>query len=739
MADPISPETPFEEDRKNGVTLKSLQQLIDLASTYISGDLTVLEKAYAFSKQAHEGQLRRSGEPYIFHPLSVAGILAELHLDMSSLITGLLHDTVEDTGVTLESIEQSFGKDVAHLVDGVTKISKINFQNTHEKQGENIRKMIVAMGKDIRVVLVKLADRLHNMRTLNHMPYEKQARIAQETLDIYAPLANRLGISSWKIELEDLSLRYLRPDIYYELVQRVAKKKREREKYIEKVVQILRSEMDRAKVQCEIQGRPKHFYSIYRKMQLRNLDYEQIHDVLAFRILVSTIAQCYEALGVVHSAYKPIPGRFKDYVALAKSNNYQSLHTTVIGPDGERIEIQIRTHEMHLVAERGIAAHWKYKEGSTTESSTERKFNWLRELVAWHQQVRDSNEFLESVKTDLFESEIYVFTPKGEVKELPDGATALDFAYAVHTDVGNCTTGVKINGRIFPLKHKLKNGDTIEIVTNPNQRPSKDWLKFCVTTRAQTKIRAFVRNEERKRSRELGRDLVEKEFRRFGLNYEKQLKGPEFEKYLKSAGAGNLEELMILVGYGKVLPHRLLEAFAPEGSLAPPEQKPDSFLGRVIKTATERTRKARSAIQVDGMSDVLVRYARCCNPIPGDPIIGAISRGRGVTIHQASCQKLFEVDDERRVNVAWTKDVEALTKTKIRVVVQDNPGMLRQMSECFTTHGVNIDNAQLRTNKDKKGICLFDVTVKSRKQLSFVIQDLQKIKGVLSVERVNHA
>jgi guanosine-3',5'-bis(diphosphate) 3'-pyrophosphohydrolase len=730
----------FDDERpQKSDTLKTLQQLQDTVATYLAGDVSVVEKAYNFSKKAHEGQLRRSGEPYIFHPLSVAGILAELRLDLASIVTGLLHDTVEDTGVTLETIEAEFGKDVAMLVDGVTKISKINFRNTHEKQGENIRKMIVAMGKDIRVILVKLADRLHNMRTLNHMPYDKQAGIAQETLDIYAPLANRLGISAWKIELEDLSLRYLRPDIYYDLVQKVSKKKREREKYIEQVVQILRGEMDKVGIPCEIQGRPKHFYSIYRKMQTRNMDYDQVHDVLAFRILVDSVARCYEALGVVHSAYKPIPGRFKDYVALAKSNNYQSLHTTVIGPDGERIEIQIRTEEMHLVAERGIAAHWKYKESGVRDTNSEKKFNWLRELVSWHQQVRDSNEFLENVKTDLFESEIYVFTPSGEVKELPDGATALDFAYAVHTDVGNKTTAAKINGRIVPLKHRLKNGDTLEIITSPNQTPSKDWIKFCITTRAQTKIRAFVRNEERKRSHDLGRELVEKEFRKFGLNFERQLKGAEFDKYLKSVGAGNLDELLILVGYGKILPLRLIEGFAPAGTITKPEQKPDSFLGKVIKNATERVRKSRSVIEVDGMSDVLVRYARCCNPIPGDPIVGAISRGRGVTIHQASCQKLYEVDNERRVDVKWTETSEAITKTKIRVLVQDAQGMLRQMSDCFTTHGVNIENAQLRTTKDKKGICLFDVTVKGRKQLSLVIQDLQKIKGVLSVERVNHA
>jgi guanosine-3',5'-bis(diphosphate) 3'-pyrophosphohydrolase len=504
---------------------ESIEDLLARVKSYDpSADVALIEKAYKFSERAHEGQFRRSGEPYVTHPLGVAAILGELRLDTATIITGLLHDTVEDTHATLEDVEREFGKTVAELVDGVTKISRMSFRSTHEKQGENIRKMIVAMGKDVRVVLVKLADRLHNMRSLSHMPYEKQLRIAQETLDIYAPLAGRLGIMSLKIELEDLSLRFAKPDMYYQLASQIAKKKAERERYIDDVKRLLTQELSqRTKIKFDIFGRPKHLYSIYKKMQSRQLDYEQIHDLLAFRVIVDTVGECYEVLGHVHALFKPVPGRFKDFIAMPKVNNYQSLHTTVIGPGAERIEIQIRTRDMHLVAERGIAAHWKYKEGAKV-SVDERKFDWLRDLVSLHQQVRNADEFLETVKTDLFDREIYVFTPKGEVRELPDGATPIDFAYAVHTDVGHHCAAARVNGRQVPLKTRLKNGDTIEIITSPNQQPSKDWLKNCVTTRAKSKIRWWVTNEERKRALGLGQDLLEKEFAKYRIAKDRHLR-----------------------------------------------------------------------------------------------------------------------------------------------------------------------------------------------------------------------
>jgi GTP pyrophosphokinase len=729
------------EDGITDKSPKSLEELCEKVRGYFPGaDLRLIEKAYHFSEKAHSGQIRRSGEPYISHPLGVAAILADLRLDLATIATGLLHDTVEDTHATLPDIEREFGKPIAELVDGVTKISKINFRNTHEKQGENIRKMIVAMGKDVRVVLVKLADRLHNMRTLNHMAPEKQARIAQETLDIYSPLAGRLGIMSLKIELEDLSFRYSKPDSYYQLAQKVAMKKKERERFIDETKRLLTTELTtRSKMKFEVYGRPKHLYSIWKKMQARNLDYEQIYDVLAFRVVVGSVPECYEVLGHVHSLWKPIPGRFKDFIAMPKVNNYQSLHTTVIGPGAERIEIQIRTRDMHLVAERGIAAHWKYKEGGKPADS-DQKFEWLRDLVSLHQQVRNPDEFLETVKTDLFDREIYVFTPKGDVRELPEGATAIDFAYAVHTDVGNHCSAARVNGKMVPLKTKLKSGDTIEVMTSPNQTPSKDWLKFCVTTRAKSKIRWFVKNEQRKRAAELGKEILEKEFRKFGHSLQKFTKlTPEIVEKLKMFGAGDMDDLFVAVGYGKQVAKDVVETFAP-GSKPVAEERP-SFMQKILQSATTKNRKSKSIIKVDGMDDMLVRFGKCCNPIPGDPIVGFITRGRGITIHKSDCERAFEVDTDRRIDVEWTVNTvpDGVERAvRVRVVSQDIPGLLKHMSEAFSARGININNAQIRTTKDKKAVCVFDVNVRDTGQLSQVMADLQKINGIIGVTRVTH-
>lgn len=723
-------------------SVTSVEELCErIRSYYPNADVDKVVKAYRFSEAAHSGQIRRSGEPYIFHPLGVAVILADLKLDLDTIITALLHDTVEDTSVTLEQIEKEFGATVAGLVDGVTKISKMNFRNTHEKQGENIRKMIMAMGKDVRVILVKLADRLHNMRTLSHMPPHKQQRIAFETLDIYAPLASRLGISSIKIELEDLSFRYGNPEAYYSLVQKVAKKKKEREKYIEEVKKILQKELSGTRFKFEVQGRPKHLYSIFRKMQLRNIEYEQVYDILAFRILVNSVSECYEVLGLVHSLWKPIPGRFKDFIAMPKTNNYQSLHTTVIGPMGERIEVQIRTQEMHLVAEQGIAAHWKYKEGGKIDEEATKRFTWVRELVQRHQQTQNADEFLESIKTDLFESEIYVFTPKGEVKEFPEGATPLDFAYSIHTDVGNTCVAARVNGRIVPLKYKLKNGDTVEIITSKSQHPSKDWLKFCITSRAQSKIRWFVKNEQRKRALELGKELLEKAFRKYGLRSAKYLAGDLFTKLLKDFALADVEDLYIKVGYGKVMPNDVVHRLAPAAEEGK-ETEEETFMEKVFKSAASKRRKKDSIIRVDGMSDILVHFARCCTPIPGDPISGFITRGRGITVHTADCPKAFELDQARRVDVEWTTKEGAAgleRLARVRVISHDTPGLLQLMSEAFATNGINILNAQIRTTKDKKAVCIFDVSVRDTGQLNVVLTALQKIKGVIGVTRMTHS
>lgn len=739
--------TPGTTERLNEKPLRTLEELTQKILVYHpSADIKLIEKAYEFSERAHEGQIRRSGEAYISHPLSVAGILADLHLDLDSIATGLLHDTVEDTHATIDDIRNQFGDTIATLVDGVTKISKMQFKTSTERQGENIRKMIVAMGKDVRVILVKLADRLHNMRTLNHMPYEKQARIAQETLEIYCPLASRMGISSVKIELEDLSFRYLRPDMFYELKQKVERREKDQAHYIDDVMKMITRELNKANFKnVDVQGRSKHLWSIYRKMQSRNIDYEQVYDVLAFRILVDTVSQCYEVLGLMHSLYKPIPGRFKDFIAMPKTNNYQSLHTTVIGPGGERIEIQIRTKDMHLVAERGIAAHWRYKErGRQISDETADQFNWLKELVSLHQQVRNPDEFLDTVKTDLFESEIYVFTPKGEVREFPEGATPIDFAYAVHTELGNRCMGARVNGRMAPLKYQLQNGDTVEIVTSKTQAPSKDWLKYCVTNKAKTKIRAYVKEEQRKRSLQLGKELLEREFRKFGAPAAKYLKGELFEKFKKDHGIHEDDEVVVRVGYGKLEPRVLVERLAPDLVHQPDAQgkEKSSFLQNVFKSATQKARKSGSLIVVDGMEDVLVHYARCCNPIPGDAIVGFITRGRGITVHRSDCRKAFEFDQLRKVDVEWntqTGDSGQERIVKIRVISQDMPGLLKSMSEAFSTQGINIHNAQVRTTRDSKAVATFDVSVRNTQQLNQVIFDLQKIRGVIGVSRLTES
>ncbi|MBX3033457.1 MAG: bifunctional (p)ppGpp synthetase/guanosine-3',5'-bis(diphosphate) 3'-pyrophosphohydrolase [Bdellovibrionaceae bacterium] len=728
---------------ESGVVAKPLRTVEDLCerirSYYPQADISVVEKAYRFSEKAHEGQFRRSGEAYISHPLNVAGILADLHLDLDSIVTAILHDTVEDTHATLDDIRREFGDTVALLVDGVTKISQMKFKNSLDKQGENIRKMIVAMGKDVRVVLVKLADRLHNMRTLGYMPYEKQARIAQETLEIYAPLAGRIGINQVKIELEDLCFRYYRPDQYYELVQKVKKTEAERQRYIENVKREIIEALGKNS-KCEIYGRAKHLWSIYKKMTSRNIDYEQVYDILAFRVIVPDIPECYAALGHIHSLWKPVPGRFKDFIAMPKANNYQSLHTTVMGPDGERIEIQIRTQDMHEIAEKGIAAHWRYKErGSKITDDTTQQANWLRELVQWHQQMGNPGEFLETVKNEFVDSEIYVFTPNGDVKEFPDGSTPVDFAYAVHTQLGNTIVGARVNGRMVPLKYQLKNGDTVEVVTAKTQTPSKDWLKFVVTSRAKNKIRQFVAEEQRRRSLILGKDLLEKEFRKFGAAAVRFLKGETFERFLKDNGTHSLDDLYIKVGYGKLEPRTVVDNLMPQDGAGTVETDKPSFMEKIVRSAAQKPRTARGLVSVDGMDDVLVHYAKCCHPIPGDPIVGFISRGRGVMIHRADCPRAFEMDQMRKVDVQWNvkQAGDGLERmVKLKILSQDTPGLLKAMSEAFATQGINIQSAQIRTTKDKKAVCHFEISVRDSTQLNNAILELQKIKGVIGVSRV---
>ncbi|MEQ1722379.1 MAG: bifunctional (p)ppGpp synthetase/guanosine-3',5'-bis(diphosphate) 3'-pyrophosphohydrolase [Pseudobdellovibrio sp.] len=732
------------DDRLPLKHIKNVAELCEKIKAYHpSAPVHIIEKAYLFSEKAHEGQMRRSGEPYISHPLNVAGILADLHLDIDTIVTGLLHDTVEDTTATLDDIKREFGDTVATLVDGVTKIGQMNFRNSFDKQGENIRKMIIAMGKDVRVVLVKLCDRLHNMRTLNHMPYEKQERIAQETLEIYCPLAGRIGISSLKIELEDLCFRYSRPDKYYELIQVIKKNENETQKYIDEVKRSVFEVLSKTAIKnVKIYGRSKHLWSIFRKMASRNLTYDQIYDVLAFRILVTSLPECYEVLGYIHSIWKPIPGRFKDFIAMPKSNNYQSLHTTVIGPGGDRIEIQIRTEEMHLIAEKGIAAHWNYKERGKLQLNELEKANWLRELVALNQsgEGEGADEFLDTIKTGLVEKDIYVFTPKGDVVELPDMATPVDLAYAIHTNLGGMCTGARVNGRMVPLKHQLANGDRVEIITSKTQTPSKDWLKFLVTNKAKSKVRQFVKEEQRRNSIALGKEIVEKEFRKFGMAAVKYLKGPEYDLYIKDNGIVDLDELYARVGYGKFDANLLVKNLSPEALQREAEKTEDStVMARIIKSAKVKQRRSNSLVMVDGMDDVLVHFAKCCGPIPGDSITGFISRGKGIIIHRSSCQKVFENDQIRRVDVSWTSKTAEdgqERQVKIEVISQDVQGLLKLMSESFASQGINIDSAQIRTTRDKKAICIFEVSVKDLGQLSNAMLGLQKIKGVINVQRL---
>jgi len=741
MSDPMSLMSHLD-DRLPTKPVRTVEELLAKIKAYHpQAPLQLVEKAYLFSEKAHEGQLRRSGEPYISHPLNVAGILADLKLDVDTIMCGLLHDTVEDTNISLDDIKREFGETVAYLVDGVTKIGQMNFRNSFEKQGENIRKMIVSMGKDVRVVLVKLADRLHNMRTLNHMPYEKQNRIAKETLEIYCPLAGRIGISALKIELEDLCFRYSFPDKYYELVQLIEKTEVDTDRYIEEVKRNVSEVLAKSNIkEYKIYGRSKHLWSVYRKMTSRNLDYDQIYDVLAFRIIVSNVVECYEVLGYIHSIWKPIPGRFKDFIAMPKSNNYQSLHTTVIGPGGDRIEIQIRTAEMHLIAEKGIAAHWNYKERGSLSGDKLQQANWLRELVSLHQQSESSDEFLETVKTDLMEKDIYVFTPRGDVKELPENSTPVDLAYAIHTNLGNTCTGARVNGRMVPLKHALQNGDRVEIITLKTQSPSKDWLKFVVTNKAKSKVRQFVKEEQRRNALTMGKELVEKEFRKFGMAASKYLKGDYFEKYIRESGVVDVEDLYVKVGYGKTEPKHLISALVPEAEESKDAKSESAtFMEKVVKSAKNKKRKTNSLVSVDDMDDVLVHFAKCCSPIPGDPISGFISRGKGIMIHRSDCHKVFEFDQMRRVDVAWTTKTAAAgqeRQVKLEVIGQDVPGLLKLMSEAFSAQGINIESAQIRTTRDKKAVCVFEISVKDLSQLSNSILALQKIKGIIGVKRV---
>jgi guanosine-3',5'-bis(diphosphate) 3'-pyrophosphohydrolase len=704
-----------------------------------SADAELIQRAYDYSHQAHQGQLRKSGDPYFVHPASVAGIITELRLDTASVCAGLLHDVVEDTLLSLNEVEKEFGGEIASLVDGVTKLSKINFTSKEDRQAENFRKMVVAMARDIRVLLVKLCDRVDNMRTLQHMKPEAQERIARETMEIYAPLANRLGIQSFKSELEDLSFKYLEPDAFAEISAAIQKSKRERDKYITGVCKTLASRLAEQGFQSDVTGRAKHVYSIWRKMKSQQCGIDQIHDLIAFRVLVESVSDCYAALGVVHSMWLPVPGRFKDYVALPKPNMYQSLHTTVIGPGRERVEIQIRTTEMHRVAERGIAAHWKYKErGGGVAESDAQKFGWLRQLVEWQKELKDPAEFLEGVKVDLFQDEVYVFTPKGDVRVFPRGASPIDFAYAIHSHLGDTITGARINGKLEPLRYKLKSGDVIEVLSSPNQHPSKDWLDFAGTTRAKSKIRNYLRTEEREKSQKLGRDLLERELHKAGVSLTKLLRNePEFRHVLEELHVGNQDEFFVLIGYGKIRPQDVLDVVAPKVEAGGPPSLPPPQLreGRIENLVRKVTGKNDGGIRLNGIDDVLVRYARCCNPLPGDDILGFITRGRGLTIHRRGCTKAFDTDPERRVEITWDTKAKINRSVQLRVTTANRPGILATVGQTFSAQGINISEANCRAGDDGRAVNVFTFLCTDMDQLKGVMKALQKVQGVVAVER----
>jgi len=689
-------------------------------------DVSILQKAYIFTAQAHKGQTRLSGEPYLIHPLEVAYTLTKMNLDVPSVVSGLLHDTVEDSYVSKKEIEEYFGKEIAELVDGVTKISKIPLKTSEDSRVENLRKMILAMSKDIRVILIKLADRYHNMQTLQFLSPEQQMEIARETTDIYAPLAHRLGIEWLKGELEDASFEYLKPAECKIIKEKIAKQKKERDAYINEVKEMIKNRLAEYNLRADVSGRAKRLYSVYRKMVQEGLNIDDIYDITAFRIVVNNIKECYEALGYIHAMFKPIPEKFNDYIALPKPNMYQSLHTKVIGPYREKMEIQIRTHEMHQIAEEGIAAHWKYKEGKVFNAKEDKIFAWLRRLIEWQQELKDNKEFMEIFKIDLFPDEVYVFTPKGDVKELPKGSTPVDFAYAIHSQLGHKCVGAKVNGKLVPLRHVLKSGDTIEIQTNPTHKPSKDWLGFVKTSKAKTKIRQWIKTEQRERSIELGRALIEKELQKHNFSFSKMLKSGELLNIAKEFSFETIDDLFASVGYGLYTPLHVL------GKIIPEEEKP-SKLKKIISTI----KKGKdSAIKIEGIDGVVVRFAKCCNPIPGDKIFGFITRGRGLTIHVEDCPNVHTFDEQRKVKVSWELNKDYAYPVRLRVLSEDKKGLLSEISTIISSNKVNIISAQVMTYPDRSAASIYEIEIGHMSQLQKIIKTIQKIKGVRSVERI---
>jgi GTP pyrophosphokinase len=704
-------------------------------------DLELLRRAYVFSALEHKGQVRHSGEPYLVHPLEVADFLADMKLDVVAVAAGLLHDVVEDTLATPERIAELFGPEIAHVVEGVTKIGAIPFSSSEERQAENFRKMLLAMVDDIRVILVKLADRLHNMRTLQHLPEERRLKVAQETLDIYAPIANRLGMSKVKNELEELSFRYLEPKAYEGLRAKVEAKRKTAEAVIDDLTKTTRAKLVEAQIPVtHLDGRIKRLYSIHLKLKRQKIDLERVYDFVALRIITQSIKDCYAALGIIHQTWSPVPGRIKDFIAMPRPNGYQSLHTSVISENGFPFEVQIRTEEMHRRAEEGIAAHWKYKEGRVGDHRDERYFQWMRQLLEVQQEVRDPREFLQNLKIDLYPEEVYIFTPKGEVRSLPRGATPVDFAYIIHTDVGNQCVGARVNGKMVPLRTRLQNGDIVSILTQAGHKPSRDWLTFVVTSRARSKIRHVLQGEERSRSIELGRRLFEKEARRFDLNPKTVLESEELAKFATEYGAQKPDELLAHIGYGKLSARTVLQKSVPGGQLK--ERPADSGVVSVVKRVL-RPGSASDKIKVRGTDDIMVFRAKCCNPIRGEKIVGYITRGKGVSVHAATCPNVLNLmfDPERRIEVEWdaTTSDQAPYTVRLTMQVEDRKGMLAEISAKVSDINTNITNMEARTGDDQQARIDMTVEISDVKHLERVIKSIKGVQGVLGVERTARA
>ncbi|MCE5313271.1 MAG: bifunctional (p)ppGpp synthetase/guanosine-3',5'-bis(diphosphate) 3'-pyrophosphohydrolase [Nitrospiraceae bacterium] len=703
------------------VTLNKL--LAKIKSNTPNADLDVIRRAYVLSRDAHCSQKRAEGSAYFLHPIAVADTLADLKLDPAAIAAGLLHDTIEDTGISIEDVKTMFGKEVAFLVDAVTKLSKVEFKTREDAQAENFRKMLLAMSKDVRVILIKFADRLHNMRTISHLPPQKQRRIANETLEIYAPLANRLGIGFLRTEFEDLCFKTLMPDLYEDLKNKVALHTKEQTRYIKEIEGIMTSKLELAGIPGKIKGRVKHIYGIYQKMIKQKIPFEQVHDVIGFRIITDTVGHCYDILGILHSLWPLVPGRFKDFISLPKSNLYQSLHTTVAGPGGSRIEFQIRTEDMDEIAEEGIAAHWRYKDKSAGAGKNERFVTWLRDLV---KEISDAKEFLEAVKGEVIPDTVYVFTPKGDIQELPMDSTPVDFAYSIHTQVGHKCVGAKVNGRIVPLRYKLVSGDSVEIITSPSHNPSKDWLKFVVTQRAKSRIKQWIKTEERAKSIELGQKLTEDEVRRNSLSLS-VLKSEKMNEVLKAFSHPTLEDLYVSVGYGKISPRQIINKLAPEKA----EERPET-----PKRPSERKDK-QSVITIKGIDNILYHVAKCCFPVPGDNIIGFITKGKGVTIHRKDCSNLerLAIDNARLIEVNWNQSADLASAAKLYVEAHDKPGIIANLSALISTADVNITFLKAHSTHDKRALLELTLEIKNRTQLNNLVNKISQMDGVLNVRR----